>query len=67
MLNSEAINRYLREQPPSLGIYFTSFVLVGCYWQSRLSMASRFSRSDTTHRWLQLGGSDGCGLAALRE
>ncbi len=62
LLNNEAINRYLREQLPSLGIYFTSFVLVGCYWQSHLSMASRFSRSDTTHRWLQLGGLMGVAL-----
>lgn len=62
LLDNEAINRYLREQLPSLGIYFTSFVLVGCYWQSHLSMASRFSRSDTTHRWLQLGGLMGVAL-----
>ena len=50
LLHSESINRYLKEQLPSLGIYLTSFVLVGFYWQSHLSMASRFSRSDATHR-----------------
>ena len=62
LLSSESINRYLNDQLPSLGIYLTTFVLVGFYWQSHLFMASRFVRSDATHRWLQLGGLMGVAL-----
>jgi len=62
LLNAQALNRYLTDQLPSLGIYITTFVLVGFYWQSHLSMASRFKRSDATHRWLQLGSLMGVAL-----
>ena len=31
LLSSESINRYLNDQLPSLGIYLTTFVLVGFY------------------------------------
>lgn len=62
LLSPESVNRYLNDQLPSLGIYLTTFVLVGFYWQSHLSMASRFMRSDAIHRWLQLGGLMGVAL-----
>ena len=62
VLNTQAINRYLTDQLPSLRTYITTFVLVGFYWQSQLSMASRFKRSDATHRWLQLGSLMGVAL-----
>ncbi len=62
LLSLESINRYLNNQLPSLVIYLTTFILVGFYWQSHLFMASRFMRSDATHRWLQLGGLMGVAL-----
>lgn len=52
LLSPESVNRYLNDQLPSLGIYLTTFVLVGFYWQSHLSMASHFMRSDVI--------TDGC-------
>ena len=65
-INSLVVMAFLLSTcPPNRGkprIYLTTFVLVGFYWQSHLFMASRFVRSDATHRWLQLGSLMGVAL-----